>query len=499
MDLNLETLKGEILDYLAASEFGVFRGHPGGLESLPIVSWDSESFPDYRMFLEAARKTGQKLIIFASREFEEEEILEALDELETTETDHRKPTSVNTKAACAPPKQAYVEVGLHRRAGVWSYNARTRTSTKRAPTGTTTSSKPATKSPRCSPVPTRMTPTTATTASADSTPTTSRWEFRWRRGCSGRCRAAPRSSTFRGPHGADPLESRTTASPLAAARFLDPRLADLHDPFLLKDMDRAVERIREAIVRSEKIEIHGDYDVDGVTSTVVLKKTLEMAGATSVHWHIPHRLLDGYGLQPAAIDEAFAARGVRLIVSVDNGIRATPAVRRAREHGIDVIVTDHHLPEAELPPALAVINPSRADCSYPNKNLCGAGVVFKLAHAILARAGWTEARLYRVLESLLKLVAIATVADIVPLTGENRIIVRHGLQRARRYARNPGLRALLAATGFAGKSPDGHRGRDFASPPPSMLRGVWRAQSQAVRMFLTADPRRSRGHRLRSW
>ena len=255
-------------------------------------------------------------------------------------------------------------------------------------------------------------------------------------------------------------------------------------------MDRAVERIREAIARNEKIEVHGDYDVDGVTSTVVLKKALEMAGAKSVHWHIPHRLLDGYGLQPAAIDEA-ATRGVRLIVSVDNGIRATPAVCRAREHGIDVIVTDHHLPEAELPPALAVINPGRADCSYPNKNLCGAGVVFKLAHAILARAGWTEARLYRVLESLLKLVAIATVADIVSLTGENRIIVRHGLNGLA-DARNPGLRALLAATGFTGKVPTATE-VGFRIAPAINASGRMESAGQAVRMFLTADPEEAAG------
>jgi single-stranded-DNA-specific exonuclease len=226
--------------------------------------------------------------------------------------------------------------------------------------------------------------------------------------------------------------------------------------------------------------------VDGVTSTVVLKKALEMAGGgdAMVDWHIPHRLLDGYGLQPAAVDEA-AARGVRLIISVDNGIRAEAAVRRAHEHGIDVIVTDHHLPEAELPPALAVINPSRTDCFYPNPNLCGAGVVFKLAHAILAGAGWAGARLYRVLESLLKLVAIATVADIVPLTGENRVIVRHGLNGLG-DARNPGLRALLSATGFAGKIPTATE-VGFRIAPAINASGRMESASQAVRMFLTAD------------
>lgn len=269
----------------------------------------------------------------------------------------------------------------------------------------------------------------------------------------------------------------------AADRFLNPRIEDLHDPFLLRDMDRAVERIRLAIARGEKIEIHGDYDVDGVTSTVVLKKALELAGAES-GWHIPHRLHDGYGMQPAAVEDA-ARRGIRLIVSVDNGIRAGAAIARANELGLDVIVTDHHLPEAALPPALAVINPSRDDCGYPNPNLCGAGVAFKLAHAILAGVGWPRAKLYRILESFLKLVAIATVADIVPLTGENRVIVKYGL-RGLRDVRNPGLRALLNAAGFADRVPDaGEVG--FRIAPAINASGRMDSAGQAVRMFLTND------------
>lgn len=248
-------------------------------------------------------------------------------------------------------------------------------------------------------------------------------------------------------------------------------------------MDRAVERVRAAITRREPIEIHGDYDVDGVTSTVILKKALELAGAES-GWHIPHRLHDGYGMQPAAVEEA-AQRGARLIISVDNGIRAGAAIARANELGVDVIVTDHHLPEAELPPALAVINPNRTDCAYPNPNLCGAGVAFKLAHAILAGAGWPEAKLWRVVESFLKLVAIATVADIVPLTGENRVIVKHGLEGLR-DVRNPGLRALLKAAGFADRVPDaGEVG--FRIAPAINASGRMDSAGQAVRMFLTND------------
>jgi single-stranded-DNA-specific exonuclease len=270
----------------------------------------------------------------------------------------------------------------------------------------------------------------------------------------------------------------------SAWRFLNPALSDLLDPFLLRDMDRAVDRIACAIARRERIEIHGDYDVDGVTSTVILKKALEIAGG-DVGWHIPHRLNDGYGMQPTAIEEA-ASRGARLIISVDNGIRATAAIEKARELGVDVIVTDHHLPEAELPPALALVNPNRIDCGYANKNLCGAGVAFKLAHAVLLRGGCAEARLARILESLLKLVAIATIADIVPLTGENRVIARHGLNGLR-DPRNPGLRALLEAAGIRNRVPNtGEVG--FRVAPAINASGRMDSAGAAVRMFLTEDP-----------
>jgi single-stranded-DNA-specific exonuclease len=279
------------------------------------------------------------------------------------------------------------------------------------------------------------------------------------------------------------LYKRGYRDSVSAGQFLNPRIEDLHDPFLLRDMDRAVERIRAAIARGEAIEIHGDYDVDGVTSTVVLKKAIELAGGQA-GWHIPHRLHDGYGMQPAAVEEA-AARGVRLIISVDNGIRAGAAVRRAREFGVDVIVTDHHLPEDELPPALAVINPNRQDCSYPNPDLCGAGVAFKLAHAILTGVGWTTARLNRVLESFLKLVAIATVADIVPLVGENRVIVKHGLNGLA-DVRNEGLRALLQAAGFGGRVPDATEVA-FRIAPAINASGRMDSAGQSVRLFLTDD------------
>ncbi len=270
----------------------------------------------------------------------------------------------------------------------------------------------------------------------------------------------------------------------SATHFLEPKLADMHDPFLLQDMGAAVDRIRRAIASGERMEIHGDYDVDGVTSTVVLLKALEMAGGT-VGWHIPHRLNDGYGMQPVAVDEA-AARGVKLLISVDNGIRAVAALERARDLGIDVVVTDHHLPENELPPAVAIVNPNRSDCTYPNPNLCGAGVTLKLAHAILGGLGWPEAKLYRVLESFLKLVAIATVADIVPLTGENRVIVRHGLNGLT-DSPNLGLKALLKHAGFENKVPNATEVA-FRIAPAINASGRMDSAGQAVKLFLTRDP-----------
>src|SRR5215813_4708923 len=161
------------------------------------------------------------------------------------------------------------------------------------------------------------------------------------------------------------LCQRGLCDPDVAARFLNPALDQLHDPAALADMPAAVERILAAIARKERIAIHGDYDVDGVTSTVILRRALELLGADVVHF-IPERLKDGYGLQPVAIERLHAA-GVALVISVDCGIRGADAGRRARELGVDLIITDHHEPDVELPPALAVINPKRADCHYPDK------------------------------------------------------------------------------------------------------------------------------------
>ena len=213
------------------------------------------------------------------------------------------------------------------------------------------------------------------------------------------------------------LCARGFTEPEAARRFLRPSTADLHDPFLLTGMPEATARLARAIEQKEPILLYGDYDVDGTSALVVLKKVLDLAGGIA-SCYVPHRIRDGYGMKNDAVEDA-AARGIRLIVSVDTGIRANQVVQHAAGLGIDVIVTDHHLPEAELPPAVAVLNPNRRDCSYPEKNLCGAGVALKLAEALLVTLGWERGRRERLVDSLLKLVAIATVADVVPLVGEN--------------------------------------------------------------------------------
>ena len=279
------------------------------------------------------------------------------------------------------------------------------------------------------------------------------------------------------------LIHRGYKDPASAIRFLNPAIDHLHDPKLLAGMSEAVARLRAAIQNREKILIYGDYDVDGTVSVVILKKAIELAGGDAA-FHVPHRLREGYGMRAEVIERA-AAMGVKLIVSVDTGIRATEVVRGARELGIDVIVTDHHLPEAELPPALAVLNPNRGDCTYPDKNLCGAGVAFKLVHALLATLGWPDEKLARMLKSFLKLVAVATVADVVPLLGENRVIVKYGLQGLHRV-RNPGLQALLEVSGMDGRPPSA-RQVAFQIAPRINAAGRMDDAEKVIRMFLTED------------
>ena len=247
------------------------------------------------------------------------------------------------------------------------------------------------------------------------------------------------------------LAQRSITDPEQAARFLQPELSQLHDPYRMLGMKRAVERLRRAIHQQERILIYGDYDVDGTTGVVVLRKAIELAGG-SADFHVPHRVKDGYGMRRDIIERA-AHDEVRLIVSVDTGIRERAVVQRANELGIDCIITDHHLPEEAVPPALAVLNPNQSGCSYPDKNLSGAGVTFKLSQALLSGLEWAPSRLHSVLHSMLKVVAIGTVADVVPLLGENRVFVTLGIEGLRQ-PRNPGLKALLDVAGLsAARSP----------------------------------------------
>jgi single-stranded-DNA-specific exonuclease len=285
------------------------------------------------------------------------------------------------------------------------------------------------------------------------------------------------------------LLNRGFEDPDAARRFLYPTLEHLHDPYRLTGMKEALERLRRAISTGEKILIYGDYDVDGTISIVILKKAIELAGG-SASFHVPHRLRDGYGMRAEVIERA-AASGVGLIVSVDTGIRALEVVRGARELGIDVIVTDHHLPEAELPPAVAVVNPNRPDCKYPEKTLCGAGVTFKLVQALLGTLDWPSAKLLQMTRSFLKLVAIATVADVVPLVGENRVIVKHGLQGLTKV-RNPGLQALMEVSGLLDGDAPSAREVGFQLAPRINAAGRMAHADDVIHMFLTADLEQAR-------
>ena len=239
------------------------------------------------------------------------------------------------------------------------------------------------------------------------------------------------------------LVQRGLADPAAAQAFLHPSLGQLHAPELMAGMREAVERLRRALDQHEKILIYGDYDVDGTMAVVVLLTALRMLGG-DVEAYIPHRLTDGYGMRVPVVEEA-AAKGFRVVISVDTGIREHEVLGRARELGVDCIVTDHHVPDQHLPPACAILNPRRADCGYPEKSLAGVGVAFKLAQALLGDR-MTE----RLLQSFLKVVSIGTIADVVPLLGENRVIARFGLEALRQPAQS-GLTALIELSGLAGK------------------------------------------------
>jgi single-stranded-DNA-specific exonuclease len=236
----------------------------------------------------------------------------------------------------------------------------------------------------------------------------------------------------------------------AATRYLNPCSDHLYSPELMTGVYAAVDRLDAAIERKEPMLIYGDYDVDGTMAIIILKTAIELCGGAA-DFHVPHRIREGYDLRDDVIERA-AAAGIRLIISVDMGIRAFAPAETARRLGVDLIVTDHHLPGADgVPKALCVVNPNQEGCTYPFKQLCGAGVAFKVAQALMQRRLDPKDH-NRMLRSFMKVVAIATIADAVPLTGENRIFAKLGLDELRR-AVNPGLKALLEVAQISQKRP----------------------------------------------
>jgi single-stranded-DNA-specific exonuclease len=291
------------------------------------------------------------------------------------------------------------------------------------------------------------------------------------------------------------LVARGYATAEAARAFLHPTLDQLHDPYQMLGMREAVARLRTALAASDPVLIYGDYDVDGTVATVLLKTAAERAAATmgvkaDIRFHIPHRIREGYGMQESRI-EAAAAEGVRLVISVDTGIRAFAAADEAQRVGLDLIVTDHHLPGEEgVPRAVAVLNPNQRGCEYPYKDLCGAGVAFKLAQALLEGAARDDAERAalrsKTLPSFLKLLAIATIADAVPLTGENRVIASIGLRELRRPSQ-AGLRALMELAQIDTTRAISAMDVGFRLAPRINAAGRMDVASDVVSMFLTSD------------
>ena len=289
---------------------------------------------------------------------------------------------------------------------------------------------------------------------------------------------------------AELLVARGITESSEAFAFLNPEVAHLHDPLLMLGMLPAVERIEAAIARREPILLYGDYDVDGTTAVVLLKTAIEILGGV-VHFHVPHRIREGYGLQSAVLESAFAD-GVRLVVTVDTGMRAFAEAETARNLGLDLIITDHHLSRADdsLPAALAVLNPNQHGCGYPEKSLCGAAIALKLAQALLQRHDAERTR-NKLLPSFLKIAAIATIADAVPLKGENRIIAALGLRELRRPV-GAGLRALFAASQLdpASKPLTGFDVA-FRLAPRINAAGRMDVASEIIELFCTRDTARA--------
>ena len=277
------------------------------------------------------------------------------------------------------------------------------------------------------------------------------------------------------------LSARGIETEEAAHKLFHPSLDQLHDPSLMLGMSDAVERVLRAVDAGEQILIYGDYDVDGTTGTVVLRRALQLLGAAT-RFHVPHRFTEGYGIRQDVLERA-KAEGCTLVISVDCGIRAHEPLEWARANGLDVIVTDHHLPDdAEgSPPAFAVLNANQRGCNYPDKNLAGVGVAFKLAHACLRERGREH-----LIKGFLKVVAIGTVADVAPLVGENRAIVALGLADIVN-ATNPGLRALMEVAGCGDGRNMSSSDLGFRLGPRINAAGRMDAARAVVELFETTD------------
>ena len=240
------------------------------------------------------------------------------------------------------------------------------------------------------------------------------------------------------------LVERGITSVEEADRFFHPQLKNLHDPFLMPDMDKAVERLNRALGSKEKIMVYGDYDVDGTTAVALVYRYLQNF-YSNIDYFIPTRYEEGYGISSETIDE-FAERGVKLVIILDCGIKANREIAHAREHGIDFIICDHHVPDEELPEAVAILNPKMPGTTYPCPHLSGCGVGYKLMQAFAISNGIPQSDL----EGMLDLVAVSIAADIVPMVDENRIMAFHGLKRLNSNP-NMGLRAIIRICGLSGK------------------------------------------------
>ncbi|HJP95347.1 MAG TPA: single-stranded-DNA-specific exonuclease RecJ [Pyrinomonadaceae bacterium] len=272
----------------------------------------------------------------------------------------------------------------------------------------------------------------------------------------------------------------------SARAFLSPTYDQLHEPYQMLGMKEAVARLQKAIATGERVLLYGDYDVDGTTGTAVLLRALKLLGANA-GFHIPHRFTEGYGIQQAALEKA-RADGYTLVVSIDCGIRAHEPLHWARANGLDVIITDHHLPDEKegAPPAFAVLNPNQRGCEYPDKNLAGVGVAFKLVHALFREHG-REAQV----PAFMKVVAIGTVADVAKLIGENRTIVSIGLKDLAQVA-NPGLKALISVAGCGdGKGMTAYD-LGFRLGPRINAAGRMDAARAVVELFDTRDSEEAR-------